>query len=127
MPINCQLLFSLNFIFEKQDIMIIVHDENFVKNTHQIPGAYNIGQWNRPLNFAFYVDPKSRIEIKRGDPLFKFTIVTPSNDTVLLDPEEDGNAIDSHIRHSRYFQKGAVSYLLGHTKRILQGMDSWWK
>ena len=124
--LNCQILFSLNFIFERQDLMIVVHDESFVKNTYQIPGAYNIGQWNRPLNFAFYIEPKSRVEIRRGDPLLKFTLVNPTNDVISLEPEEDGDVIDSHLRHSRYFQKGAVSFLLGHTRNIISNLDEWW-
>lgn len=44
----------------------------FHKKIDMVSGAFNIGKWLRPLNFAFqtFVGEPTTIEIKRGDPLY---------------------------------------------------------
>jgi len=41
---------------------------SFIKNTFLVPGVYDIGQWIRPLECAFFVDGESaQLQINEGD------------------------------------------------------------
>lgn len=69
-------LYSLNFnslFISEQSCEIEVFTpttvkNNFIKNTFLVPGVYDIGEWIRPLECAFFVDKEgAKLDINEGD------------------------------------------------------------
>ena len=121
-----QFILGLNLIIDVKNLNIILHDQTYVEGLQNIAGLFNIAQWNRSINFAFIIKENKKIKIKRGDPLFKFTLFVDDNSYVKLTEEQNIETIDNDKRIKKHFSINSVKNLKKYTKKILQGNDEFW-
>lgn len=115
--VNSMVSIDFLYLFYSEESVILeqcsaaMEQTDFVKNTIQIPGEYDISKWVRAMGVAFeIIDDTKPLALKRGDPLFYVKFRTDKKvNLVRVDQNETLETLESACsKLKRYVEKNSL-------------------